>query len=330
MMVFALDGAKSLGKRVADICGVTLACHEERDFDDGEHKARPLESVRGRDVYVIQILKSDRLQSVDDRLCRLLFFLATIRDAGAERVTAVLPYLAYSRKDRQTKSRDPVTTRYLATLLEAVGIDAVMCLDVHNLAAFQNSFRCQSHHLNTRKLFAGFLHEHLVGDDPLVVASPDIGGVKRAQLFQETLAAVTGRHVGAAFLEKRRSEDIVSGSLLVGDVHGATVFLLDDMISSGGTIAHAIACSRKAGANKVYALATHALFGGSLPAALSNHEADRILVTDSTRTSPTSVEKCSNQIEVISVDALLANAMRRLHENGSLVELLDPMIEQFR
>ena len=102
------------------------------------------------------------------------------------------------------------------------------------------------------------------------------------------------------------------------------------MISSGGTIAHAIASCRKAGAQKVYALATHALFDGSLPTALNDHEADRILVTDSTRTSQTSVEEHSNDIEVISIDGLLAHAMRRLHENGSLVELLDPDFEQLR
>ncbi len=122
---------------MAAVLGASLAEHEEREFEDGEHKARPLVSVRGRDVYVIHSLHGGPGQGANDKICRLLFFLATIREGGAARVTAVIPYLAYARKDRQTKSRDPVTTRYMAQLLEAMGVDAVVTLDVHNIVAFQ-------------------------------------------------------------------------------------------------------------------------------------------------------------------------------------------------
>ena len=110
-------------------------------------------NVRGRDVYVIQSLYGDPKQSVNDKLVRLLFFLGALRDASAGHLTAIIPYLAYARKDRKSKVRDPVTTRYVATLFEAVGTDCVVTLDVHNLAAFQNAFRCRTEHLEAVALF---------------------------------------------------------------------------------------------------------------------------------------------------------------------------------
>ena len=202
-------------------------------FEDGEHKGRPLEGVRGRDVYVLQSLHGGPDASADDKFCRLLFFLGAVRDAGAARVTAVIPYLAYGRKDRRTKPRDPVTTRYIAQLLEAMGIDCVVTMDAHNLVAFQNAFRCRAEHLDSRMVFGGPLAALIGAAEPVVVASPDPGGVKRAQLFRESFAQRLGREVGSAFAEKRRSGGVVSGDLLVGDVAGATVVVVDDLISTG-------------------------------------------------------------------------------------------------
>lgn len=147
LMLFALDASRDFGEAVSRELGTALAAHEEREFEDGEHKSRPLVNVRGRDVYVMQSLYGDAKQSVNDKLCRLLFFLGALRDASAARVTAVVPYLGYARKDRKSKARDPVTTRYVATLFEAVGTDCVVTLDVHNLAAYQNAFRCRTEHL---------------------------------------------------------------------------------------------------------------------------------------------------------------------------------------
>src|SRR5512135_3205205 len=137
--LFALNASRAFGERVAQRLGMPLSPHEERDFEDGEHKARPLASVRGADVFVIQSLYGEPGQGVNDKLCRLLFFIGALRDASAGRVTAVVPYLCYARKDRKTQARDPVTTRYVAALFEAVGTDRVLTLDVHNLAAFQNA-----------------------------------------------------------------------------------------------------------------------------------------------------------------------------------------------
>jgi ribose-phosphate pyrophosphokinase len=247
MDVFALNTSREFGAKVASALGIELAAHEEREFEDGEHKARPLVSVRGHDAYVIQSLHSDLTASVNDKLCRLLFFIGALKENGARRVTALIPYLAYSRKDRQTKPRDPVTTRYMAHLLESVGTDVIMTLEVHNIVAYQNAFRCQTIHLDPRRLFAKEALG-LVSGSPVVVASPDPGGVKRAQLFRETLEASLGTSVGSAFLEKRRSAGVVTGDLLVGDVEGAAVLVIDDLISTGGTLSRAAEACRTHGA----------------------------------------------------------------------------------
>ena len=129
MELFALDATQEFGRKVAAELGVDLAAHEEREFEDGEHKARPLVSVRGHDVYVVQSLHSGPDASVNDKLCRLLFFISALKENGASRVTAVIPYIAYARKDRQTKSRDPVTTKYMACLLEAAVSASGECED---------------------------------------------------------------------------------------------------------------------------------------------------------------------------------------------------------
>jgi hypothetical protein len=140
---------------------------------------RPLQDVRGQDVFVVQALCGDAHASANDKLCRLLFFIATLKDAGAARVTACLPYLAYARKDRRTQLRDPVTTRYVAALFDAVNADRVVVLDVHNEAAFDNAFRCETIRVEAAEIFAEYLAKRAEASR-IVVASPDIGGVKRA------------------------------------------------------------------------------------------------------------------------------------------------------
>jgi len=204
LVLFALGDSRAFGDVVARHLDDALAPHEERDFEDGEHKTRPLTNVRGRDVYVLANLAGESQQSANDRLCRLLFFVATLKDAGAVRVTAVAPYLCYARKDRQTKSRDPVTTRYVAQLFEAVGTDHVITIEAHNLAALQNAFRCDTDHLDANMLFATHFQK-VVSEEEVAVVSPDMGGVKRAELFRERLEAMLGRAVAKGFMDKQRS-----------------------------------------------------------------------------------------------------------------------------
>jgi ribose-phosphate pyrophosphokinase len=192
LRLFALNGTDTLGRDISALLGHPLSTHEERDFEDGEHKARPLDSVAGADVYVIHSLHGGPDQSANDKLCRLLLFIGALKDAGARQVTAVVPYLCYSRKDRRTKANDPVTTRYVATLFEAIGCDAVVTLEVHNEAAFENAFRCRAVALTAAPLLIDAI-KIAVGDDPLCVISPDLGGGKRADLLRGALEMVAGR-----------------------------------------------------------------------------------------------------------------------------------------
>src|SRR5215468_9342332 len=216
LRLFALRATAEFGKAIANALGQPLAAHEERDFEDGEHKARPLENVRDADVYVVQSLHGGPTQSANDKLCRLLFFIGALKDAGAARVTAVAPYLCYARKDRRTKPGDPVTTRYVAGLFEAVGSDAVMTLEVHNAAAFENAFRCQATTLTAAPLFVDYTRA--LKHESLCVVSPDPGGVKRAELFREALEAAVGKPVGKGFADKHRSAGVVTGDLFAGHV----------------------------------------------------------------------------------------------------------------
>ncbi|MFQ5487092.1 MAG: ribose-phosphate diphosphokinase [Gammaproteobacteria bacterium] len=323
LRLFALGSSRAYGERVARHLGMALAAHEEREFEDGEHKARSLESVRGADVFVIASLYGDGQFSVNDKLVRLLFFLGAVRDAGAGRLTAVVPYLCYARKDRKTKSRDPVNTRYTAALLEAVGVDAVLTMDVHNLAAYQNAFRCHTEHLEARPLFVEHFAGLLAADESAVVVSPDIGGVKRAEAFRESLTARLGREVESAFLEKKRSAGVVSGAAVVGEMQGRTAIVIDDMIAGGTTLARTVSACAAQGAGRVLAAASHGLFVGAAEQKLALPALVRLVVTDTVAPFRLSEDFVADKLTVLDGSRQVAEAIHRLHTNGSLVALLE-------
>jgi ribose-phosphate pyrophosphokinase len=311
MLLFAPSHSVEFGRRVADCLGVTLATSVEREFGGGEHKMRPLDNVQNQDVFVIQSLCGDEHASANDKLCRLLFFLAAVKDAGVRRVTALVPYFAYSRKDRRTQPQDPVITRYVAAMFESTGVDCVVALDIHNEAAFDNSFRCQSVRIEAGDIFADSLASEL-GTSPIVVASPDIGGVKRAQLFRESLARKLGREVGFAFMEKRRSGGVVSGDMLVGDVENRTLVLYDDLIASGTTILRACQVARHAGAARVYVAAPHAAFEPTATQLFATQDIHSVLVSDSIPLAPNFASVPGDRLRVCSVAPLVAQTIQRL------------------
>ncbi len=321
LCIFAPAAGQLFGAAVADRLGVRLAPLEEREFEDGEHKARPLASVRGADVYIVQSLYGEPGRSVADKLCRQLFLIGALKDASAARVTAVVPYLAYSRKDRRTQPRDPVNTRYVAALYEAVGVDRVVTLDVHNPAAFQNAFRCPTEHLEARGLFARHLAAALAGEE-VVVVSPDVGGAKRAEQLRASLADALGRAVGNAFVEKYRAAGVVSGQAVVGEVAGKVALIVDDLISTGGTVARAAAACRARGARSAIAAATHGLFTGAAARTLADAPLDQVIVTNSVPPFRIGDALAAPKLAVVDVAPLLAEAIRRMHVGGSLVDLV--------
>ena len=322
MILFALKASRDFGARVAEQLKQPLGQHEEREFEDGEHKARPLVSVRGADAFVIHSLYGEPGQSANDKLCRLGFFIGALRDAACDSVTAVVPYLCYARKDRKTKSRDPVTTRYVAQILEAVGADRVITLDVHNLAAFQNAFRCRTEHLEAAGLFVEHLAPKL-DSDPVVVLSPDLGGVKRADAFRERLQSALNRSIDSAFMEKKRSAGVVSGEAFVGDVGGKTVLVVDDMIAGGTTIRRAVEACAARDANRVLAVATHGLFMPGAEKLFQLPLLERIVVADSVPPFRLAPEVAGDRLGVLETAPLFAEAISRIHGGGSIVDLLE-------
>ena len=318
--VFSLESGRPLLERVCRHLGVAPGTHEERDFEDGEHKIRPLQSVRGRDVYLAQSLYSDADLSVNDKVLRALFFLSALRDAGADRVTVLAPHLCYARKDRRTKPRDPVSIRYLATLFEAVGIDRIVTVDVHNPAAYENAFRIPAEHLTAAPLFVDAVAP-LVGDREAVVVSPDAGGVKRAERFRQALDERLDRSVELTFIEKFRSEGAVWGGTVVGAVEGRVAIILDDLISSGTTLAGAAAACHERGAHAAVAAVTHGVFSSNAATVLGDSEIDRLFLLDTLPPDRLDANVRERRVEVLESAPLLAAAIQRLHTDGSIVEL---------
>lgn len=308
MLLFAPKHSFALARRIADVLGTSLAPSEEREFDGGEHKMRPLQDVQGERVFVVQSLHGDAQASANDKLCRLLFFAGALRDAGAAHVTACLPYLAYARKDRRTQPRDPVTTRYVAALFEAVGVDRVVALDVHNEAAFDNAFRCETVRLEA----TGTLLDQLPQTGRIVVASPDVGGVKRAQRLRDTMQRRFGRDIDFAFMEKRRAAGIVSGEALVGDVTDSDVILVDDMIVSGTTILRATQAARRAGARRVNVVATHAVFQPAALQLFAEGGPDAVVVSDSVALPAAFAAVPAGQLRVCSIAPLFAATIAQI------------------
>lgn len=318
--LFALNATAELGAAIAAQLGRPLSKHEEREFEDGEHKARPLDPVGGCDVFVVQSLHGGPDASANDKLCRLLFFIGALKDAGAARVTAVVPYLCYARKDRRTKPNDPVATRYVASMFEAVGTDVIVTLEVHNPVAFENAFRCRAVTLTAAPLFVDYAKR--LKDEKLCVVSPDTGGAKRAELFREALEAVCGRPVGKAFADKHRSAGVVTGDLFVGDVEGATALIIDDLISTGGTLVRAAKAARKAGARRVFALTAHGLFMQGADQALADSALERIVVADAVPAFRLPPGATRNKLDILPSAPLFAEAIARLHEGRPLTDLL--------
>ena len=321
----ALSESRALATAVATASGLELAPLEERRFEGGEFKLRPLESVRGRIVFVLQCLAGSADVPVSDRLLRLLFLLQGLRDAGAERLVAVLPYFAFARKDRRTQSRDPVTSRYMAELLEATGLHRVVALDVHNAAAFDNALRVPTDHLTALPMMVDHFARRL-GPADVAVASPDVGGIKRAQVFRELLAARLGRAVAMVFIEKRRALDVVSGGTLVGEVSGKTVVVLDDLSATGGTLIRAAGACRRAGAAAVHVAVTHAPVPGGLRAVVEAQDIASALVTDSVGWplgSEATGGGSSAKLAVLPVAPLLGETIQRMLSGKPIAPLLE-------
>jgi len=312
MKLFSLNASSFIGAAIAAELGIELSPHEEREFEDTEFKIRSLDDVRGERVVVCQSLFADQRESASDKLFRLLVFIGALKDAGAGEVVALVPYLAYSRKDRRTKPGDPVTTRYVASFFEAAGTDAIVTADVHELAAFENAFGCRKVNVEAVGLFVEHFAAMLPRGQRVVALSPDAGGMKRATRFAQGLSARTGEPVGLALMEKHRSEGQVGGDVFGGDVAGATVVIVDDMISTGTTVLRAARAALARGASVVHVAATHAVFSAGAPDALAGAEIGSVVVTDTVNPLRTEHPSLREKLTVLGCAPLLAAAVKTI------------------
>jgi len=323
--ILALSECRELGAAVAASAGVELGRVEERRFEGGEFKLRPLQSVRGRTVFLVQALAGSDEMPTSERFVRLLFLLNGLRDAGARERIALVPYLAFARKDRRTQLRDPVNTRYVAQLLEASGADRVMALDVHNPAALDNSFRIPVDHLSALPMMADHFARAVSGTE-LTVLSPDVGGIKRAQIFRELLQRRAGREVELAFIEKRRAQDVVSGGALVGQTSGREVIVIDDLCATGGTLLRAAAACRRSGVRAVHVAVTHAPLPSGVAALTEAASITSVVLTDSVGLQSPRMPAASGaaaRIVTLPVAPLFGQAVRRMLAGKPLAPLLE-------
>jgi ribose-phosphate pyrophosphokinase len=275
-------------------------------FADGEYDVKIAESVRGADVFLVQ----PTCQPVSENLIQLFIILDALRRASAGRITAVIPYYGYARKEKKTQARDPISAKLMADIITLAGANRVIALDLH-ADAIQGFFDIPVDHLTAEKLIVDYIGNLRLPN--AVVVSPDIGGAKRVGDVARLL------DLPIAFVYKRRpKDDVVSEQRVVGEVAGMDAVVVDDLISTGGTLVGVSQALRAEGATSVRVLATHGVLAGNAVEQLASAPIQEIVITDSIPLPP---NKQHPKIKVLSVAPLLAEAIRRVHEDRSVSEL---------
>jgi ribose-phosphate pyrophosphokinase len=310
-VIFALAASRAEGEGIAGCLGAGVAEHEEKRFDDGERKLGPLADIRGRDTIVVQSLYDGPSHSVHDKLCDVLLFASSLKDSGAARVILIAPYLCYARQDRRAKPGEPLSLRYVAQFLEAAGVDAVMALDVHNPAAFENAFRIPAVNIECSQLFAAHFGKALADQD-IEVISPDIGGMKRAEHFRDALSTTMNEDVDLGALGKRRIDHIVSAEEIPGGVRDRMVVVFDDMIATGSTMLRAVKACRKGRAANVIAAATHGLFLGGAEELVASSLVDRIIISDTIPPFRLDARLVAEKVTILPASQLIADGIRNI------------------
>ena len=313
LKIFALSSNRPLAAKIAEEIGLELGQVSVTQFSDGEIKINIDESVRGCHVYIVQSTS----YPVNDNLMELLIMVDALRRASAKTINIVIPYYGYARQDRKAQSREPITAKLVANMITQAGADRVLTLDLH-AAQIQGFFDIPVDHLLGAPLLANHFLENNFKDKDIVVVSPDHGGVTRARKMAEFL------HAPIAIVDKRRPKATVAEVMnIIGEVKGKVAVLIDDMIDTAGTITLAAQAIKDAGAEEVYACCTHAVLSGPALERINDSVIKEVVVTDSIEVPE---EKTGGKIVQISVDQLMAEAIRRIHENRSVSPLF---IEKF-
>ena len=308
LALFAGSANRPLAGAIGEYLGIALGRHTLQSFPDGELLVKLEEDVRGRDVFIIQ----STCQPTNETLMELLIFIDCARRASAERVTAVIPYYGYARQDRKDEGRTPITAKLVANLIVTAGADRVLTCDLH-AGQIQGFFDIPVDNLYAEPVLSREFKRRDWKD--LVVVSPDPGSTRRAGQYAARLGA------DLAIVDKRRiSGDTVKHGYLIGDVKDKTVLMMDDMITTAGTICGSAQVCKEAGAKEIYVGATHGVLVGDSLARLREAPIAEVVVTD---TIPIPQEKIDaiGKLKVLSVAMLMGEAIHRIHNDESVSSL---------
>lgn len=313
--LFALSSNKELAEVISKAAKIPLSEIEMFRFSDGEIGLNISESVRGCDVFVVQSTS----MPANEHLMELLIFADAVKRASAKSLTVIMPYYGYSRQDRKAKSRQPITAKLVADLLQVAGITRIIAIDLH-AAQIQGFFNIPIDNFPAAPLLANyFLRKTSLKD--VVVVSPDHGGATRARKFAAILDAPM------AIIDKRRPEpnkaEVMS---IIGDVNGKTAILIDDMIDTAGTLVAAVDALLERGATSVYAAATHPIFSGPAIERINNSKLEKVIVTDSIKLNEDAL--ASDKIVQVSIGNLLGQSIIHIIQDKAISQIFDK-IETF-
>lgn len=306
--VFSGNSNINLAQKICDGLGVPLGNAGVKTFSDGEVMVEICENVRGRDVYVVQ----STCAPTNNNLMELLVMTDALKRASAATITAVIPYYGYARQDRKAAPRTPISAKLVADLITTAGVDRVVTIDLH-AAQIQGFFNIPVDNLYAAPVILNHMKERFAGQE-IVMVTPDAGGTERARGFAKRLECPM------ALIDKRRTGPNVAEVMhLIGDVKGKIAIILDDMIDTAGTLTQAAGALKQNGATKIYAAATHGVLSGPAIDRLNGSVIEEVLMTDSIPLG----EKANrtSKVKVLSVAPLLAEAIRRIHEDESVSSL---------
>jgi ribose-phosphate pyrophosphokinase len=282
-------------------------------FKNDECRIEIRENVRGAEVFVIQSLcRSPQGATVNDSVMELLLIIDALRRASANRITAVIPYYGYAKQDKKTKGREPISAKLVANMIQMAGAERIVTLDLH-AAQIQGFFDVPVDNLMAAPTLCNHLKNLNLQGDRIVVVSPDAGGVPRAELFAKRLKSTL-----AVIIKRRPEPDVSEVTHIVGNVEGKIAVVVDDMISTGGTLVKAAEALRSKGATDVYTLATHGIFAGDAIGQFERSDISKVIVTN---TIPRTIE--SSKVEHLTIAQILADAIKRITSNRSVSELFN-------
>jgi ribose-phosphate pyrophosphokinase len=307
MMIFTGNANPVLAQEICDYLSIPLGRASVRTFSDGEVFVEIGENVRGADVFVIQ----PTCPPVDHNMMELLIMVDALRRASARRITAVLPYYGYARQDRKAAPRVPISAKLVADIITTAGARRVLAMDLH-ATQIQGFFSIPVDHLFAAPVLLDYLRNRFPGE--VVMVSPDAGGVERTRAFAKRLGT------GLAIIDKRRDRlNEAKVMYIIGDVKGKTAVILDDMVDTSGTLCRAAEALKEHGANEVHACITHPVLSGPAVSRIKESVLESLVVTNTIplREGARKVDK----IKVLSVSALLGEAIRRIHKDDSVSSL---------